>query len=378
MRRPQVTCFCDVDLVHASHPVTGLIELAEAGEIELQFAHRDRSVRGFRGAWTLWLRIKSDESDAPVAIDLHDKADYISDPSLNECRFYYKVNLGDRTFARVPPDRHGKLRPYGPYHPCRPRCDRGLLRRWAGSLSVKIRNRLFHTTAPMSLYAKLHDTASQLRRHRRYLSRRVWNDYEAGPQRAVDYVDNFPILFNPTCWDEAEGDEIREMNEFRARLILALRREFGVRFVGGFRNSGPAASRYPEAVETRPISHDEYIRLLHAAPIVIYGNGKFGCFSWRLAEAFAASQCIVSETISNRADVPLDEQAGCLQCDGVEEMLTTLNRLLDDPDAVAEYSRRTRAFYVDFVRPQARMRRLIDDVLRRTSLAQNFVTAACT
>jgi hypothetical protein len=194
------------------------------------------------------------------------------------------------------------------------------------------------------------------------LSRKTWNEYEAHRENSQS-GEPFKILFNPTCWDEEASDAVRAVNEFRARLIIALRSELGNRFLGGFRNSGPSVHRYPDAVEDCPISHDEYVRYLHASPIVVYGNGNTNCFSWRLGEAFAAAQCIVSEIIPNQADVPLDERVGCLQCAEIAQMVAELRRLLDDPAAVAEYSHRARRYYVERVCPVARMRRVIDEVL---------------
>jgi hypothetical protein len=56
-------------------------------------------------------------------------------------------------------------------------------------------------------------------------------------------------------------------------------------------------------------------------------------------------------------------------------MVATLRRLFDDPAAVAEYSHRARDYYVERLRPSARMRRLIDEVLRRRSFDVPFASA---
>src|SRR5262245_48902055 len=115
---PAVTCYCDVDLVHAAYPVTGLIELADAGEIELRFQYRDHQVREPRTPWTLWLRLQSSNDDLPIAIDLHDVARHLCVASLRECRYYYKVNLNEQTLAAAPAALQSKIVPFGPYFPC--------------------------------------------------------------------------------------------------------------------------------------------------------------------------------------------------------------------------------------------------------------------
>jgi len=221
--RLRVTCYADVDLVHAAHPVTGLIELADAGEIDLRFQLRDRNVPEFRGCWTLWIRIESKDVEQLVAIDLHDRTDYLSEPSLRYCTQYYKVNLSERTYAATPDALKSKLRPYGPYFPCRPRQDRALAKRWLGNLSTKIRHRVFHSAPGRSWPSRIRIIAGEVRRHRRYLSRKTWVEYEVSPAVVRDVnVQQTRIVFNPACWDEAEAPEIRAMNEFRDRRRLPI------------------------------------------------------------------------------------------------------------------------------------------------------------
>jgi hypothetical protein len=361
--RPRVTCYCDVDLVHAAYPVTGLIEMADAGEIELEFRYRDARVDEPRRHWTLWFRVQTPQADVPVTIDLHDVSRYVCAASLRACRHYYKVNLSAKTFEVAPPDIQSKLVPFGPYYPCLPTRDRSVWFRFASNVAVAINKTSKTTQTAPTIKSRLRDLVGHLRRLRRYRSRYVWSGYESPPLDAAERARDWKIVFNPACWDEIEGDEIRRMNEFRARLITTLRRELGPRFVGGFRRNETATTRYPEAVEPSPLSHQEYIRLLQSSPIDVYGNGKFGCFSWRLGEAFAASKCIVSEAMPNDAGEPLDERVGCLQSNSIDEMLTTLNNLLADDGAVAEYSHRAAAYYARRLQPQQRMRQLIAETV---------------
>lgn len=362
---PQVTCYNDTDLIHAAYAVAGLIEAADAGEIDLQFRRSDPKLRRPEGHWALWMRIKGEEGDFGACVDCHDVADYFCPDSLAACRFYYKSNLSEKTYRAVPPEYREKLRPLGPYLPSRPRHDRAVRSRWIGSAFTKIRQRLLWSTRRLSFTNNLREIYWDLVRGKRYLSRKTWDQYENAPINAE--AGQRVILFNPACWDESEGDEVCQLNEFRARLIVALREAFGERFVGGFRRYGPSYHKYPDACETSYISHDEYVRLLGSSNLAVYTNGKWDCFSWRLAETLAASKCIVSQRIPNDAGVPLDERVGIVQCDTIEEMVAALKRFDKDPELTREYAERCQRYYEEWVRPRERMRKLIAEVLAPAS-----------
>jgi hypothetical protein len=231
-------------------------------------------------------------------------------------------------------------------------------------LKVKFAHRFFYADRPMSLPAKIREFGQQFNRHKRYLSRKLWHEYESPPTRLPD--EGPLVVFNPSCWDEAEHPSIRPMNEFRARLIVRLRELFGDRFLGGFRRYGPAWSQYPEAAEERTISHEEYVRLLRATPLSVYVNGKWGCFSWRLAEELAASRCLVSEPIPNDAGFALDAEAGIVVRQTPEEIAAEVRRLAGEPDEVRVLAERSRRAYVERMRPINRMRNLLREVREST------------
>jgi hypothetical protein len=360
-----VTCYGDTDPVHASHAVTGLIELANGGEIDLTFRAYDSRLAGVRSPFALWLKVALDGETWPIAVDCHDVRSHLCPAAFAACKLYFKSNLGPDTYLAAGEAGAGRLRPFGPYLPCRPRRDRGLFRRRVGNLRAKFAHRFVYSDKPMSLRAKVRDFLPQLNRHKRYLSRKLWSEYESTP---VELPEKGPlIVFNPSCWDEAEHPSVRPMNEFRARLIVRLRELFGDRFLGGFRRYGPSWSRYPEAAEDRAISHDEYVRLLGATPLSVYVNGKYECFSWRLAEDFAASRCLVSEPIPNDAGFPLDAEAGIVVRRTTDEIAAEALRLAGEPDEVRALALRSRRTYVERIRPVNRMRNLLREVLRAAS-----------
>lgn len=366
--RPVVTCYCDTDPVYASYAVTGLIELASAGEIELRFRLRDHRLPKSRGFWALWLQVAAEGVESGVAIDCHDLAHYYCSVGMEACRLYFKSNLGPETYRHVPQHLHSKLRPLGPYLPSRPIRDRALWRRWIGNVRVKFDHRFFLSMKSRGLYDRWKKFAPELNRHKRYASRKVYRDYEAPP--ADDFVSAqtdaaAPIVFfNPSCWDEDADPTVARINETRSRLICGLRDALGSRFDGGFRRYGPVWRRYAAAAEDRTIPHDEYVRLVKTSLVSVYVNGLGNCFSWRLAEIMAASQCVVTEPIINDAGFPFDESTGFVERQTPEEMVAAVVELANNPERIRLLRRRMWQTYVNRVRPPTRIRQVLTEVIQ--------------
>ena len=141
---PQVTCYCDTDLVHAAYVTTGLIELADAGEIELKFRLRAPRPSSPRSVWTIWLQVRNGIDDCGVCIDSHDLPQFHCPVGLAACRYYFKTNIDVSTRDAFPSKHLAKLRAFGPYLPVRPLHERSLsLRRW-GCFYAKARALLPH------------------------------------------------------------------------------------------------------------------------------------------------------------------------------------------------------------------------------------------
>lgn len=357
-----VTCFADADIVQNAYTVTGLIELADAGEIELQFRLRDTKVQGIRGRFTLWLSVESGSS-GPVQIccDFHDVAHYYCKASLASCDLYFKANLNDDTRAAVPGHQRAKLRAFGPYAPSRPRQERSLPLRRLGNTWADMRYRLFSPDCPPSrAWHKLRGLVQSTRRHRRYLARKSWPHYERSPTSPRPGDGPF-VFFNPSCWPEDRAENV-ESNRLRAELIVELRERLGERFAGGFRRNHLAETKYASAMEDQSYAHDLYVRMVQAAPVALYTNGLSGCYSWRLLEELAASKCVVSEHIPRDAPFPLDRSAGIIQCRGAEEMVDVLERLAHQPAEVEALGQAAWRTYEEHLRPATRMRRLLQEV----------------
>lgn len=357
--RNRVTAYCDTDLVHASYLFTGLLELEVAGEIELDCALRDGSVPGVRGPFTAWLKVQAgDDRPRSVCWDNHDSSDYVCQASSDACDLYLKTNFSSRTPRAMPEGRRSIVHPAGPHTPCRPRSERHLPLRVLGNSFAHLRRRILNPGRETSLVDKVREVAFYARRVRGYLKRQVWTRYERPFEASTTEVGTPFVFFNPSCWPEASVDA-REVNEFRRAVIVGLREALGKDFEGGFRASALASEKYPDALERRPYTHQEYLELLQRTPVALYTNGLSGCFSWRFVEEMAASKCLVAERIPDDAGWPLDESAGILQASDPHQLVQTVVDLHKNRMRVEEMRRRAWAAYSRHLRPSVAVRRLL-------------------
>lgn len=357
----EVVCFADTDLVTTSFATTALIELAHAGQIRLRWRLRDLRLRGVRSPFTVWCHVRELPRGAwrRVCFDLHDADTHLDLACLRAADRYFKMNLSERSRERAPAEDRGKLEPFGPATACRPVVDERVGLRWFGGLVGHALHQLaLLPQLPSWLDGGKH-VLRQLTRTQRYAQRMTWPQFEADD--TGDLADS-PVFFNPSCWPEANA-QIAAVNAFRAEVIVRLRERLGSRFAGGFRDSTTARERYPQAIEDRSYSSDEYLARLHRSPLAIYTNGLTNAFSWRLYENFAAGKCVVSEPIPNEPGFPLDRGAGIVVCATPEGLVEEVVRLLAAPAERAALAEAARETYRSRLQPLTRMQRLLGQVL---------------
>jgi hypothetical protein len=94
-----VRVFADTDLVHSAYVTTGLIELAGAGKISLDWGFADPRVSRPRSPYTLWLVVRDGARRARIVVDHGDYADRVCLRSLVAADWYYNANVNERTYA---------------------------------------------------------------------------------------------------------------------------------------------------------------------------------------------------------------------------------------------------------------------------------------
>ena len=317
--KPNVVCIVgfDADLFHIAKTITGLCQLEARDLIRLTLKRSS----------TIGEHAIVVESEGLVAgIDLSDHSDRMM-PELSACDVYFKrcarpedLGQGDR------------IRPFGLNYACRSR--RATLR-------------LFGLFGP----------TDALRR------RGAWKKFLCIPlvkefQREPGLKASPTILFQARLWNPSEcpGDE--NVNEDRVRLLRALRGEFKERVAGGLVRTPYALTHYPDLLTSYSSRQSRYVRWAREHLISIGFRGLFGSLGFKIAEAFAASQCLVSEptTAYLQADAPLASYGSTQEC------ISICDRLLSYPDEAGQLRNRAWEYYRTEVEPGAHIAKLLGSI----------------
>jgi hypothetical protein len=264
------------------------------------------------------------ESDGTTAgIDLSDHSDRMM-PELSHCDLYFKRCVKPEDLKPG-----GRIRPFGLNYACRStRATLGLL----------------------SLFGPI-DAIRRRGAWKKFLCIPLFAEFERKPVQAASHT----ILFQARLWDPAEcpGDE--NVNEDRVRLLLALRSEFKERLAGGLAPTPYAKQHYPELLTAYPSRQSRYVRWAREHLISIGFRGLFGSLGFKIAEAFAASQCLVSEptTAYLSADAPLAKYRN------IEECIAICDHFLSHPDEASQLRNQAWEYYRTDVEPGAHMAKLL-------------------
>jgi hypothetical protein len=316
MRRQNVICILGskVDLFHVVKAVTGLCGLEAQGRISLSLRHSPAI--GQHAIVLEWDGITA-------GIDLSDHSDRMA-PELTNCDLYFKrcvrpedLKLGDR------------IRPFGLNYACR---------------STRATRRLLSLFGPM-------DVIRRRGAWKRLFFVPLVTDFERDPTLAASPT----ILFQARLWSpmECPGDE--RVNEERVKLLRALRSEFKDRLAGGLVPTLHAKRYFPELLTDHSSRQTRYIRWAREHLISIGFRGLFGSLGFKNAEAFAASQCLVSEPTT--AYLPAD--APIASYHNTEECIAVCDRFLTHPNEAGQQRKQAWVYYRTEVEPAAHMAKLL-------------------
>ncbi len=316
IRRPSVLCTLGsgADLFHVARTVTGLCRCEAGNRIDLTLR-----LSPAVGEHTIIL-----ECDGKTAgIDLSDHSDCMMQ-ELSSCDLYFKRCVQPEDLKP-----NGKLRPFGLNYACR---------------STKATVRLLRLFGPM-------DVIRRRGAWKKFFCIPSFKEFERKPTQAASLT----ILFQARLWDPSEcpGDE--DVNQQRVGLLRALRSEFKERLAGGLVPTPFAKQHFPELLTDQSSRQSRYIRWAREHLISIGFRGLFGSLGFKIAEAFAASQCLVSEPTATylSADAPL---AGYRN---IEECIAICDRLLSHPAEASQFRNQAWEYYRTAVEPEAHMAKLL-------------------
>ena len=176
------------------------------------------------------------------------------------------------------------------------------------------------------------------------------------------------VLFQVRAWPGPPVESRKALTDSRARLIRALKDEFGPRFVGGFMPSPYALEAYPDCVTRQGYTPSEYATLIRESAVAVSTVGLEGSNPWKLVEYLAGSCAVVSEPL--RSTLPTDLPAGVTVFnEGHPQACIAACRALLDSGHWRDQGMANRAFFEGEVRPDELMWKRLSEVAAARSHA---------
>jgi hypothetical protein len=293
---------------------------------------------------------RDDGSSLRLGIDIRDRSDEFDIPVLDNVDVYFKRSFERKGLQALDADSRRKCLPIGPYFPCGasglvPRILRSMGARYLLNLArAAVNNR--------DLFA---DDSNMLKQ---FVTLPRVDEYESSPTEPTQPV----VLFQTRVWEQrdASTDDVAELNESRAALVRALRREFGKRFRGGIVPTPFALRYFGDVITAHPHGRFEYIRMNRPALIGVSTRGLHHSTPFKLGEYLASSKAIVSEPIDHELNDSLHEGTHFLSFRTSEECVAQCANLLSHPARTTEMRQANHRLYVEQVEPGAAISQCID------------------
>lgn len=360
--RPLVIAHVDCDLYHSSYVMTGLLELAADGQIDLEFRFPASIISRHRGRFTVRLDIhdRAGGDLHRMCIDLHDANDYFCEESLRDCELYFKRSYNRLEIGKLPLESRHKILPFGPNFGCTGKHERSLFLRRCGSVMSHIqRIGGWHTLVRKRGFYGLYTVGSVL--YKRLLPLQEYESDLSG-----DGVQT-GVYFNARLFPEDSGP-IAALNKQRVRLVRSLRAEFGDRYLGGLI---PGAMVPADCVSNSGCDRKSHAASVKSSLVCIYTNGLNDSIGWKLGEYFASSKCVVAEPLCNELAAPLVDGRDIFYFNSTDECVAHCLRLMNDPELAREVRKRIADYYASFVRPDRNLWRVISRAVTVPALTQN-------
>ena len=319
---------------------TALLELADAGEIELSW---DAVSRAADYAITMELERIADGARRRVCFDIHDRSYLFFEPELKACDVYFKRSHDAPDVAKLAPELRAKVVCFGPIFG--PGNRSAILPLTAGWLRYAVAN-------PRKAGASFRHLTDFLRLP-------VTRDFERGPEHEMPPR----VLLQTRLWMESEVTAppfAPEINEERVGVVRALRKALGERFVGGALATPFAQREYPDVVCHWDTRRSAYLQTMQTCLVGIYTKGLHHATAWKLGEYVAASMGVVASELRNDFAEPFTAPRNYLPFTTGDECAAQCLRLLEDRELARAMVRANHAYYAEHVRPAKQLRRWLD------------------
>ena len=186
--------------------------------------------------------------------------------------------------------------------------------------------------------------------------------FEVGPSEPA----TAQVIFVTRVWEPTHDVADREaINEQRATIVRMLRSELGSRFLGGIEPSAFATEHFGDCVTTLPTDQLSYLTTLHESAIAVSTRGLFKSNPHKLGEYLAASRAVVTERLHYDIPARIDAAPAAMTFNDPEQCVELCLQLLEDPARVQELRQQAWTYYNREVRPDAAMRRRLEDAAEK-------------
>ena len=161
----------------------------------------------------------------------------------------------------------------------------------------------------------------------------LWNDHEPG-------------------FSDEENAERTYINQMRIDIIRALRERYGDAFIGGLNDNALSRTWAPDLI--MPAEYTErkrYLKLVHSCDVCIGSMGLFESIGGKTAEYVAAAKAIVNERLHYSVTGDFAEGVHYLSFETVEECLTAVQKLVEDPRLRLSMKQANAEYYSRYLRP---------------------------
>lgn len=179
--------------------------------------------------------------------------------------------------------------------------------------------------------------------------------YEALPAPAK----NPRVIFMTQAWPfsnmapaEIAADR-HAINTTRANCIRLLRKEFGDKFIGGFKPTAYAREHFGDCLfpDERAMEKRNYLQLMKGAQIGVATMGLEGSIGFKVAEYVAASKAIVTERITQIVPGHFAAGKNYLEFSTPEECVERVTQVSEDQDFLQAMMRENFSYYHHYLRP---------------------------
>lgn len=360
----QVDAYLSEDQRHSAYVIDGLLKLEAQGKIVLRIKPlysgiynrlilengKPRKIqRGYPWCPELLITEMKSGRKKRIGIDLQDWSHFFSAHALHTCDIIFKraypIEEKSKLFDLLNTD----IRPFGPNYSLNIK-DSRMLKIWK---RVRLQQLLLKSLAnPRKFIRAISDRIKPMPYGRKVIS----------PYRYLkDTPPDYPYIFFQVAYhDWGPNSEAEYLNQQRADLIRALKKEFKEKFVGGMFFKGEIPERYQDCLtEVNPIP-ENYRAFVQSAAIVISTNGFGQSIPWKLIEYLQWGCCIVSETNAHSFRDPIREKF-YLEFDNPNMAIEQCQILLENESLRNNFKVKAQRYFKDYIEPSASLYQVIKE-----------------